>query len=304
MTLTTQTNNNSLQVISDVICLNPENEDKTNFLIENNSKLINEIDPNDISDIMPLENKNLDYKINIYNNNSISKAEDKKNNNNSSDDEEGESIINHFDIINNQMQNESKEIKLSQIKNNDNSNSNSNMNISITNLSKLTNFVDSNIKYGELSHISNKINNKNIDIKKNINNKMEIIKESLLNSNDNNNNTEEKLEKKPEINIKRIEHKKVKKSTTKQIDKNKNNYDEAKNSNISKDFEEKTINNEDNDNYFYINEEKKKIGNKKINNKIITFEKEPKDNYMNKNIALMNKEFKHKFNSANISSSS
>jgi hypothetical protein len=71
MTLTTQTNNNSLQVISDVICLNPENEDKTNFLIENNSKLINEIDPNDISDIMPLENKNLDYKINIYNNNSI-----------------------------------------------------------------------------------------------------------------------------------------------------------------------------------------------------------------------------------------
>jgi hypothetical protein len=142
---------------------------------------------------------------------------------------------------------------------------------------------------------------------------MEIIKESLLNSNDN--NAEEKLEKKPEINIKRIEHKKVKKSTTKQIDKNKNNYDEAKNSNISKDFEEKTINNEDNDNYFYINEEKKQIGSKKINNKIITFEKEPrdtvrnnepKDNYRNKNknIALMNKEFKHKFNSANISSSS
>jgi hypothetical protein len=99
------------------------------------------------------------------------------------------------------MQNESKEIKLSQIKNNDNSNSNSNMNISITNLSKLTNFVDSNIKYGELSHISNKINNKNIDIKKNINNNMEIIKESLLNNN--NNNVEEKLENKQEININR-----------------------------------------------------------------------------------------------------
>ena len=241
MSIMTQTNNNnSLQVTSDVIHLNPENEEKINFSIENNSKLINEIDQNDISDIMPLENKDMDFKINIYDNSKSNTKEQKNNINNetskdnSSGDEEGESIINHFDIINNQIQNESKEIKLSQIKNNDNfNNSNSNINISITNLSKLTNFVDSNIKYGELSHMSSKINNKNVDIRKNSNKNIEKIKESLLNSNNNNNNNNsnsknngENNNEKQEITIKRIEHKKIKKNTKKQI--NKNNCDETK----------------------------------------------------------------------------
>ena len=184
---------------------NNSNEDKISFQIENNSDnnsnsniLIKDIEQNDISDIILLDNKEqVKPKVNIYENNQ----------NSESSFQNGESIIEQFDINNNFKQNESKEIKLSQIsKDNketinsiDNNNaSKSNINLSLANISKLTNFVDS--KFLELSHYNNKPDN----INKNHKNK-------LSNKND-------------EINMKRIEHKKVKKIIPKKEINNNDNY--------------------------------------------------------------------------------
>ena len=193
---------------------NDTNEDKISFKIENNSDSnsnipIKDIEQNDISDIILLDNKEqIQTKVNINENNQ--KSENSSQN--------GESIIEQFDINNNFKQNESKEIKLSQI-NNDNKDiltnsvennnaSKSNINLSITNLSKLTNFVDS--KFLEISHYS-----------KNLDNNNKIHKNNLQNKTD-------------EINIKRIEHKKVKKIIPKEetsvinIYNNNDNYFEQK----------------------------------------------------------------------------
>ena len=187
---------------------NNSNEDKISFQIENNSDnnsnsniLIKDIEQNDISDIILLDNKEqVKPKVNIYENNQ----------NSESSFQNGESIIEQFDINNNFKQNESKEIKLSQMsqisKDNketinsiDNNNaSKSNINLSLANISKLTNFVDS--KFLELSHYNTKPDN----INKNHKNK-------LSNKND-------------EINMKRIEHKKVKKIIPKKEINNNDNY--------------------------------------------------------------------------------
>ena len=331
-TIITETNNNSKlneklsDSVSDVIHLKPEKEENINFLIETNSKVINEIDSNDISDIMPLENKDmaLDYKINVYNNNNNeSNNNHKANNNNISkeissneDEEEGESVIDHFDIINNQIQNESKEIKLSEIKNkeimNDNINnniSNSNVNISITNLSKLTNFADSNIKLGEMSHISSKTNLKNSDIKKS--NMKEIIEEPEQNT-DNNNINKNEFNNKTETNIKRIVHKKVKKNK-KGGDKRIYINNDIHNNNLGKEVDNIYINTEENNNnnYFFINSNKKNDNNEKNNTNDSENDSEPKDtvrkdeptdNYRNKtkNLLFNYKEHKQRFNSTNM----
>ena len=193
---------------------NDANEDKISFQIENNSDSnsnipIKDIEQNDISDIIILDNKDqIQTKVNINENNQ--KSENSSQN--------GESIIEQFDINNNFKQNESKEIKLSQI-NNDNKDilinsvennnaSKSNINLSITNISKLTNFVDS--KLLEISHYS-----------KNPDNNNKTHKNNLPNKND-------------EINIKRVEHKKVKKIIPKKetsainIYNNNDNYFEQK----------------------------------------------------------------------------
>ena len=309
-TLFTQTNNNnSKNNISEVIPLNPENEDKTSFLIENNSKIINEIDPNDISDIAPLENKDitLDYKINVYDNNKLGNGQNE--NEISSNDEEAESIIDQFDIINNKIQNESKEIKLSEIKNKETLNDISNSNISITNISKFTNFADSNIiKFGEISRLSNKII-KNSEAKKN-NTNMEVITESEQNSNNNTNNS--KTNKQNDTNIKRIEHKTIKK-----INNKKNNENDNYENKIINDFINRINNNhingkeDNNDNYFCIkdngNNEINDNKNEKINETIKKEPKdsvrndEPKDNFRNKNKNLYYKELKQKYKSTNIS---
>ena len=358
--LLTQTNNNVSKnndklvgSISDAIRLNPENEEKINFPIENNTNIINEIDSNDISDIIPLENKDItiDYKINVYDSSKL--KNDLKNNkdnnignkNNiskdiSSNDEEGESIVNQFDIINIQRQNESKEIKFSQIKSKDlltdnNNISNSNANISLVNLSKFTNFVDSNIKLGDISQFSNRISGRN-EMKKNSTNKnMEIIQEMEQNSNNN-----------------------TKKNTDKSDIKNdKNNVndmlnDNSENCNISDDSDtienilndskddddnsdnndnnDKNKDNKDNEKYFCINKNSENnINNEKTSNsykerereikdnnteikKQIKIEKEPKDsvrnnepkdNYRKKNVnyIYVNKEFKDKFCGTKIS---
>ena len=295
-----------IETISDIINLNPEKEDKTNFLIENNSKIINEIDSNNISDIISLENRDLslDYKINVYNNSKINNDINNKNEITkeiSSNDDEGESIIAQFDIINNQRQNESKEIKLSDIKNketiNDNNNI-SNSNISITNISKFTNFADSNIKFGEMSRLSNKINSINNELKKN-NSKMKIIRESE------NSNNEIKSDKN-DANAKRerIEHKKVKKYNNTKKNENENEVPNAFGNNNEEN---------DNDTYFCIKSiEKKenKIKNKSENKhkngikaerepKDTIRNDEPKDNYRNKN-NNNGKEFKQKFNSNDV----
>ena len=301
--------------ISDIIHINAENEENTVFLIENNSKIINEIDSNEISDIIPLENKDisLDYKINVYDsklkndikdNNEISKEK-------SSEDDEGESIIEHFDIINNQIQNESKEIQLSQIKNKDltsdnNNISNSNINLSITNLSKLTNFADSNIKFGEMSRASSKLNIKTSDLKKN-NTNMEVIKETEINCYNNTKNSE--TNKKEEINKKRIEHKKVKKYNTKNnnrdncLDNEVSKYCEKSIENISIESEE---NDKKNESYFYIKNIEKNNNKFEDKNEIENKDKmekepkdsvrrdEPKDNYKNRNTTFNN--FKSKQN--------
>ena len=309
-TLLTENNNFSknkeklVGSVSDVIHLNPENEEKINFLIENNSKIINEINSNNISDIIPLENKDisLDYKINVYDNNKLKGNEISKE---ISSDDEGESIIDQIDIINHKIQNESKEIKLSQLKNKESDNntmSNSNINLSITNLSKLTNFVDSNIKFGEMSRMSNKMNIKNIDLKKNISN-MEIIKE-LEQNNSKSNTKGNDLNKINEINIKRIEHKKVKKYNSRKnnniiVDKENNIINDIGNSNDSI-----VINTEENDNnsYFFIKNIEKNT-NKVKEPKDSVRKDEPQDNYRNKNImnTLNKKKPKQKYNSTNSS---
>jgi len=317
-TLLTQTNNNVSKnndklvgSISDVIRLNPENEEKINFQIENNTNIINEIDSNDISDIIPLENKDItiDYKINVYDSSKLKndlKINNNKNignNNNaskeiSSNDEEGESIVNQFDIINNQRQNESKEIKFSQIKNKDmlsdnNNISNSNANISIVNLSKFTNFADSNIKLGDISHVSNRISGRN-EMKKNISNRnMEIIQEMEQNSNNNTKKNPEKSDKKNEVNDKE--------------------NDNSENCNISDDSDtiENILNDsndnitdrdfKDNENYFCIdkNNEKTSNSNKEreikniINNEKTSNsnkEREIKNNINNEKTSNSNKE--------------
>ena len=308
MTLITQTNNNnSISGISDSIRLNPDK--KTNFLIEKNSKLINEIDSNDISNIIPLENKDisLDLKINVYDNSKVKNEQKNCYKNEISknillDNEEENSIISHLNIYKNKTQNESKEIKLSLIKNkeiiNDNINnsSNNNTNISITNLSKLTNFVDSNIKIGENSYINSKINSKNNELKKS--KKLQEINESELN------NKNEKIKdiiERNEINSnKTLEYKNLKKT----IDIEKNNIYKNFGASIDKIY----MDNEDNNNYFCINSnENKKIENKrpikigKESRDILIFD-EPKDNYrnINKIFSLNNKDLK--YNSTNTSS--
>lgn len=346
-TLLTQTNNNASKnngklvgSISDVIRLNPENEEKINFQIENNTNIINEIDSNDISDIIPLENKDitLDYKINVYDSSKLKNDLKINNNNNngnnnnvskeiSSNDEEGESIVNQFDIINNQRQNESKEIKFSQIKSkdvlNDNNNiSNSNANISIINLSKFTNFADSNIKLGDISHVSNRISGRNEMKKNSTNRSMEIIQEMEQNSN---NNTKKNTEKSDIKNDK---------NDVNDIVNDMN--DNSENCNISDDSDtiENILNdskdndndndkdNKDNENYFCINKNNdNNINNEKTSNSNkdreikgnikeiksqIKIEKEPKDsvrnnepkdNYRKRNLnyIYVNKEFKDKF---------
>ena len=303
-TLLTENNNFSknkeklVGSVSDEIHLNPENDEKINFLIENNSKIINEINSNNISEIIPLENKDvsLDYKINVYDNNKLKGNEITKE---ISSDDEGESIIDQIDIINHKIQNESKEIKLSQLKNkeSDNNNiSNSNINLSITNLSKFTNFMDSNIKFGEMSRISNKMNIKNNDLKKN--NNMEVIKE--LEQNISNNNTKgNDLNKINEVNIKRIEHKKVKKYNSKNNNNNKIVDNDIENSNDSI-----YINTEENDNnsYFFIKNIEK--NNNKVKEPKDSIRKdEPQDNYRNKNKmdTFNNKKLKQKYKSMNSS---
>ena len=346
--LLTQTNNNVSKnndklvgSIPDAIRLNPENEEKINFQIENNTNIINEIDSNDISDIIPLENKDitLDYKIKVYDSSKLkndlkSNKNSNINNNNiskeiSSNDEEGESIVNQFDIINNQRQNESKEIKFSQIKikdmQTDNNNiSNSNANISLINLSKFTNFADSNIKLGDISQFSSRISGRNEMKKNSTNRNMEIIQETEQNSNNN-----------------------TKKNTDKSDIKNdKNNVndivnDNSENCNISDDSDtienilndskddddndDKNKDYKDNEKYFCINKNSEnninKINNEKTSNsnkereikdnakenkKQINIEKEPKDsvrnnepkdNYRKKNLNYINvnKEFKDQF---------
>ena len=344
--LLTQTNinaskNNDKLVgsLSGVIRLNPENEEKINFQIENNTNIINEIDSNDISEIIPLENKDItiDYKINVYDSSKLKndlKIKNRKNignNNNaskeiSSNDEEGESIVNQFDIINNQRQNESKEIKFSQIKSKDlitdnNNISNSNANISLINLSKFTNFADSNIKLGDISQFSSRISGRNEMKKNSTNRNMEIIQEMEQNSN---NNTKKNPEKSDIKNDK--------------IDVNDMVNDNSENCNISDDSDtiENILNdskdnindkdNKDNEKYFCINKniennnnnEKTSNSNKdreikeniKDNIKEIKNQKnlekepkdsvrnnEPKDNYRKKNLnyIYINKEFKDKF---------
>jgi hypothetical protein len=223
---------------------NKTNDEKISFQIENNSNnnntksdiLMSDTEKNEISDIILLDNKEkIKSKINVYNNG--------HNSENSSKDEE--SILEQFDINNNIKQNESKEIKLSQIDNenkdiiNNTENNNiskSNANISITNISKLTNFVDS--KFLEVSHYSKKPDNRN-----------NRQKSDLSNKND-------------EINIKRIEHKKVKKT-------------------ISKKEIPKTNIKNNNDNYFELKliEKEKEPQDRKRNDC-------PKDNYRKKNKKL------------------
>ena len=341
--LLTQTNinaskNNDKLVgsLSGVIRLNPENDEKINFQIENNTNIINEIDSNDLSDIIPLENKDItiDYKINVYDSSKLKndlKIKNSKNigNNNaskeiSSNDEEGESIVNQFDIINNQRQNESKEIKFSQIKSKDlltdnNNISNSNGNISLVNLSKFTNFADSNIKLGDISQFSNRISGRNEMKKTSTNKNMEIIQEMEQNSNNNTNKNPEKSD--------------IKKD---KIDVNDMVNDTSDNCNISDDSDtiENILNDskenikdkdsKDNEKYFCINkniENNNNNNNEKTSNSNkdreikeniketknkIKIEKEPKDsvrnnepkdNYRKKNInyIYVNKEFKDKF---------
>ena len=225
---------------------NKTNDEKISFQIENNSNsnnnntksdiLMSDTEKNEISDIILLDNKEkIKSKINVYNNG--------HNSENSSKDEE--SIVEQFDINHNIKQNESKEIKLSQIDNenkdiiNNTENNNiskSNANISITNISKLTNFVDS--KFLEVSHYSKKPDNRN-----------NRQKSDLSNKND-------------EINIKRIEHKKVKKT-------------------ISKKEIPKTNIKNNNDNYFELKliEKEKEPQDRKRNDC-------PKDNYRKKNKKL------------------
>ena len=284
--LTTQANNNNISKnnnkfvgsISDIIHLNPENEEKTNFQIENNSNIINEIDSNNISEIMPVENKEIaiDYKINVYDNTKLKKDLINDSNEISSNisliDDDEESIVNQFDIIDNQRQNETKEIKLSQIINketiNDNKNNNvnnSNANISIVNLSKLTNFVDSNIKFGDISHISNKVNIKNTELRKNSKN-MEIILESDNNSN--NNTSENETNKKSKKNMEQITIKNMRYTNY------EDNNDDI--NVLTKKDKSKNIKNEENEKFFNNkNIEKSEIKNEK------KIEKEPKDSIRN-----------------------
>ena len=176
--------NTNFSIITNSALNNDNNneEEKINFLIENNSDMeMNDILQNDFSESILLENKDqIQPKINIYN-------EIKNNNFDASSQNERveESIIEQFGIDNIQKQNESKEIELSQIKiknnNKENNSSRSNLNLSLSNLSKLTNFVDS--KFYDISHINKK------DINININNYKKIKKP------------------KEETNIKRIEQK-------------------------------------------------------------------------------------------------
>ena len=173
--------------------LKNKDEGKLNFIIENNSNMIlKDIDQNsNVLDSILTDNKEqIQQKINIYDNN-----------NSELDSQDKESIIEKIIDINNiKIQNESKEIKLSQININKNKkeeeskdiNINSNpienniskSSINITNLSKFTNFTDS--KFLDINYCNNIKNNK-IDNPKNLPNKTE------------------------ENNIKRIEHKKVSK---------------------------------------------------------------------------------------------
>ena len=173
--------------------LKNKDEEKLNFIIENNSNMIlKDIDQNsNVLDSILTDNKEqIQQKINIYDNN-----------NSELDSQDKESIIEKIIDINNiQIQNESKEIKLSQININKNKkeeeskdiNINSNpienniskSSINITNLSKFTNFTDS--KFLDINYCNNIKNNKT-DNPKNLPNKTE------------------------ENNIKRIEHKKFSK---------------------------------------------------------------------------------------------
>ena len=272
---------NSEVSICDIIHLSKEKEQKLNFLIENNSKTVNHLESNIISDISSVENRKeiLDYKINIYESSKV-KNNIKNNKDMSSNDDNGESIINQFDIIENQKQNESKEIKLSQIKNKEVLNDNTNPNIFVSNLSKLTNFVDS--KFGNIKN--NKINDSNSDLKK-----KKLIQESQNSNNIEKNDTNSKTQKK-----------------NKEIDsiktQDKNNKNDYINNDISKDFDNSfetiLIDNDAHDNYFFIKNIEK---NQKKTNQNIENDKSKLKFKNIRNIIYINKNLKEKFVSANIS---
>ena len=264
---TSNNSNTNFSIITNSL-LNNNNEDKLDFKIENNSNMImNDLaDQNDISDTIYLDNKDqIQSKINDTDIN-------KTMSDNSSIKEE--SIVEQFDINNNQIQNESKEIKFSQIniyKNNTEprkeiintvENNTSKNNISITNLSKLTNFVDS--KLLDISHYNKTIDNNN-NLKKKYNMNIQ--------------------DKKEEINIKRIEHKKVKKIIpNKDIINNNNDY---------------------NDNYFNINNIEKTIETKEKEPEDRIRKESPKDNYRNKiyNVKTMKNSTKNIFEDDDFSPS-
>mgnify|MGYP007101907579 CR=1 FL=1 len=264
---TSNNSNTNFSIITNSL-LNNNNEDKSDFIIENNSNMImNDLDDqNDISDTIYLDNKDqIQSKINDTDIN-------KTMSDNSSIKEE--SIVEQFDINNNQIQNESKEIKFSQIniyKNNTEprkeiintvENNTSKNNISITNLSKLTNFVDS--KFLDMSHYNKTIDNNN-NLKKKYNMNIQ--------------------DKKEEINIKRIEHKKVKKIIpNKDIINNNNDY---------------------NDNYFNINNIEKTIETKEKEPEDRIRKESPKDNYRNKiyNVKTMKNSTKNIFEDDDFSPS-
>ena len=169
------------------------NEENNNFLIEINSNMnLNdrEYNDNDISDTILSDNKQqFQQKINESNEN--------ENHNLDSFSQNEESNIEQFGINNIQKQNESKEIRLSQLKNKDINEgdnitiSKSNMNLSISNLSKLTNFDDkkfydkkitnNNLEYLKISKEKEGINIKQKQNEKLIKNKNKILNGNIIN---------------------------------------------------------------------------------------------------------------------------
>ena len=267
---TNNNSNNNFNIITNSLLNNNNNEDKLDFQIETNSNMItNDLQQqNDISDTIYLDNKEQ-----IQSKNNIT-DENKTKYDNSSLKEE--SIVEQFDINYNQIQNESKLIKFSQINNYKNNtepikeiintveNNISKNNISIINLSKLTNFVDS--KFLDISYY-----NKTIDNNNNFNQKYKK-------------NTQDKKE---EINIIRIEHKKVKKIIqNKEIINNNNN-------------------NDSNDNYFNIKNTEKIIEKKEKEPEDRIRKESPIDNYRKKiyNVKTMKNSKKNIFKDDDLSPS-
>ena len=124
-----QNNNDHFEDLSSIIHLSPDMVDKNDFQVQD---IPNDFEPNQT-------NGNKFSVESSVNDTNIRKSKSTMNNYESS---EGDSQ-NENDIVTNQRQNESKEIKFSQIKGNNNTSNNPPNNLSI-NLSKLTNFVDYN----------------------------------------------------------------------------------------------------------------------------------------------------------------